>query len=321
MGTVAIPAPSIETFTLKGRGTLVLSAPQVTSRALTMSVEKVISPPPVRAEYFNLRYPEPKGFWGYLQVISRDFVVSTIPLEYRRQVALQWDRAESQQLAQLRCDVIELGEFLANYIQVSGSDSPIELAALELLKQQFAEKRSEFSLLPVALPTAIWYDIEPGCMAQVTTEWVGFVIPCSTAPQTLPAVHPPEKGESGPSQRPEKEVPANRATDPQSDNESPPGAAPVSPTSAPPGPPLSSLQWAAKYLYQPPGFSSPLEGFGYSAPPALATGPNPYSTGAPQGGSGGGTGPTRIGFYRDGVYVGDFVDTFANSITYVKIPI
>lgn len=244
MAPVPSPPEQKESFALDGSGVLLLTDEQRQAKTLSISVEKVALEP--RVEYFNFRTPEPQGFWGYLQLVRRDFIEETIQLEYRRQLIYSWHQPVLDPIEQLRCLVKDstllLFDSLTPLLLAAGGDA-----------QQIGQDRANYllrngqpRLIPVAPVTGIYYEIEPDRAALVTLIWRGYSLPCEQPlpPQIQESPRAPGKDESGPGgndgggTRPVEPPPPERSSDPDSDNSAPPPGEPPIPTPDEPiGPP------------------------------------------------------------------------------------
>lgn len=246
MAPVPSPQEQKESFALDGAGVLLLTDEQRQAKTLSISVEKVALGP--RVEYYNFRTPEPQGFWGYLQLVRRDFVEETIQLEYRRQLVYSWHQPVLDPIEQLRCLVKDstllLFDNLTPLLLAAGGDA-----------QQIGQDRANYllrngqpRLIPVAPVTGIYYEIEPDRAALVTLIWRGYSLPCeqSLPPQIQESPRAPGKDESGPGgndgggTRPVEPPPPERSSDPDSDNAAPPPGEPPSPGPSDPEPPAGN---------------------------------------------------------------------------------
>lgn len=243
MAPVPSPPEQKESFALDGAGVLLLTEEQRQAKTLSISVEKVALGP--RVEYYNFRTPEPQGFWGYIQLVRRDFVEETIQLEYRRQLIYSWHQPVLDPVEQLRCLVKDstllLFDNLTPLLLSAGGDA-----------QQIGQDRANYllrngqpRLIPVAPVTGIYYEIEPDRAALVTLIWRGYSLPCEqpSPPQVQESPRSPGKDESGPGgndgggTRPVEPPPPDRSSDPDSDNAAPPPGEPPTPTPEPEVPP------------------------------------------------------------------------------------
>lgn len=326
---ITVPPAETEKFIIRGTGAITLTDVQREARALTITIERVR--PPLAEEglvnaYYSYATPEPEGHWGYVQYLRRDFIAGTEQLEYRRQILVAEDHMQAELMARQRCwlekDHDYNSQAFSAILGALGEVGPVvpgtpNIAELDAIW----EAERETQLFPVHEITGIWYKMVLPWRGLITITWIPFIgLNCGIEPQRLPPGKVPNKGESGPlGEREGGLPPEGRASDPLAELPSPPqsGTPPASPAETP----VVPLMWAASVEYQPPGSPGRLTALGYSSPPALITSPNPYTTGAPQGGSGGGPGPTRVGFYRNGNYVGDFVDCFPATIVFVQVPV
>lgn len=245
MAPVPLPTEEIEYITVSGTGTLLLTLAQRTARRLTVSIEKIKVTQ--LHSYYNFRIPEPSTFWGYIQLVQRDFIASTTELRYRREVLFNVDHYELEPIEQLRCLVKDstllLFDNLSNLIIAGGGD-PLALGAD---RANYLLTNGQPRLIPAIPTTAIYYEIEPGFLGFISIIWQGYATPCANpaGTQTLPAARSPGGGESGGNgnggggTRPVTPVPPGRGADPDSDSPAPPPdspAGPDSPTPAPIGP-------------------------------------------------------------------------------------
>lgn len=249
MAPVSLPAPKTERFMLSGLGSLVFTEEQRQARALMIAIEKVR---PTSAagvalnipSYFNNKFPEPQGHWGYWQLMARDFVSVTGPLEYRRQVVYRYDAMWAEIAGRLRC-FLEKEHDYRNAVDETilgalGEGGPIPgTPSIDQLKAAW-ELSLESQLFPTIPETSLWYEIADGWSAQVTLTWQAFApLNCGIEYQQAPPPSPPGAGQSGPpGERESPPPPLGRASDPLSDNASPPansvGGPPVPEQSPPP---------------------------------------------------------------------------------------
>jgi hypothetical protein len=212
---------------------------------MVVTIEKVKSN--ATHEYYNFRPPEPRGFWGYIQLVQRDFIAQEIQLEYRRHRLLSWDRAEIQYLIELRCLVKAIGK-----LSICGMDAILALVAkpqatspvdpvptIEECLPDWVIARDRFDQIPREAITGIWYSFEPGFEGFITLTYQDYAKPCDaetgSQSQPQPAANAPGAGESGPNsgggggQRPAPAPPPERSSDPLSDNPAPPADSPGGP--------------------------------------------------------------------------------------------
>lgn len=239
------PPEQKETYTLTGTGTFTLTESQRTARSLTVLSELVLLSPPPR--YFNFIYPEPQSFWGYVSWMLRDYVLSTIQLEYRRQVLLISDHVEGERNRQLLC-LLGVSQELA-YLRLLDLlevlQVPVEDRAV--LYENWKDETEVKFLAQVRPETALWYEVVPGFALQLTVIWIPHWEACQ--PGVVPVFLPPPRGtdkdeqrpnDGGGGQQPVVPPPPGRKSDPQSDSPAPPpedSTGPLSPTPAPPPPP------------------------------------------------------------------------------------
>lgn len=236
------PPLNIERYTIDGTGVFVLTEDQRKAVALEMTIEMVLLEEPVR--YLNFRYPEPQSFWGYVQLMHRDFVASTVQLEYRRQVLISEDRWPLEHYHQLRCMVSRWGDSVyraVTEVQV-GQGLAQEDAEVKILNNRSDLETNR--LVPVIPVTSIWYELEPRYGGLLTIRSQGAATQCDDfapiviqAPPTAPA-----KGDSRPDapggggQQPVTPPPPGRSSDPLSDSPAPPPDQPGGPPSPSPVP-------------------------------------------------------------------------------------
>jgi len=251
MAPVVPPQENTESFLLEGAGVFMLTPEQRRARRLSVVVEKVATAP--RVEYLNLTTPEPKGFWGYLQLVQRDFITDTIALNYRRQVVITRDNPELEPIEQLRCLVktstLTVFDLVATAFLAAGGDA-----------EEIGQRRAEYLLavgqprfIPTLPETGIYYEIENDRAARVTVIWQGYLEPCENpgGVQYLQPPRAPEKDESSPDgangggTRPTDPPPPERSTDPDSDNAAPPPGEPEIPT--PGEPPSGPVIYTVNY--------------------------------------------------------------------------
>lgn len=247
MTPIVYPPPVKEQFYLSGTGSLVLTEEQRRAKSLTVVIEKVKEGS--TREYFNFRPPEPRGFWGYIQLMQRDAVVLETQLEYRRHRLLHWDRADLQYLIELRCLVKALGALVIcglnavlqdNTAPGSGGSGGSE-ASLEDCLIPWATARDRSDQIQEESVTAIWYSFEPGFSGFITLNRQDYAKPCDdeagSGSQAQPPAEAPKAGESGPGsaggggQRSGATPPTGRSSDPLADIQKPPQDQPAGPPS------------------------------------------------------------------------------------------
>jgi hypothetical protein len=251
MAPVVPPQENTESFLLEGTGVFMLTPDQRRARRLSVVVEKVATAP--RVEYLNLTTPEPKGFWGYLQLVQRDFIVETIALNYRRQVVITKDNPELEPIEQLRCliktSTLTVFDLVAAAFLAAGGDA-----------EEIGQQRALYLLavgqprfVPTLPETGIYYEIENDRAAKITVIWQGYLEPCENPGgyQYLQPPRAPEKDESSPDgangggTRPTDPPPPERSADPDSDNTVPPEGEPEIPT--PEEPPQGPVIYRVNY--------------------------------------------------------------------------
>jgi len=240
MAQIASPPESSESYLLDETGVFLFTSGQRQSRRFSVVAEKIALGS--RVEYYNYSTPEPKGFWGYIQIVRRDFIVETIPLEYRRQVLYSWDSYEIEPMEQLRCLVKDstllLFDNLVKVLLAGGADAE----ELGQDRANYILKNAQPRIVPTVPDTGFYYEIESGRGAKVTLIWQDYLTPCENPAGKLflPSPRAPEKDESGPGgndgggTRPTDPPPPDRSADPDSDNAAPPPGDPPIPTPGPP---------------------------------------------------------------------------------------
>jgi hypothetical protein len=231
------PSPEqTASYLVSGTGVLLLTQDQRRARRLSVVTEKVALAP--RVEYLNLRTPEPNGFWGYIQIVQRDFIQETIQLEYRRQVLLTRDNPELEPIEQLRClikdSTLTLFDLIGAAFLAAGGDAE----EIGQQRAQYLLRVGQTRLIPTAPETGLYYEIEPDRAARITLIWQGYLEPCDNPGgiQYLQPPRAPEKGESGGGgdggggTRPNEPPPEDLSSDPGSDNSTPPDGEPDIPT-------------------------------------------------------------------------------------------
>jgi len=237
------PAEKIETFTVSGTGTYVLTEEQRSSRRLSILVELVRaeSGPPF---YYDFRVPEPRTFWGNVQTVSRDYIRGTMPLQFRRHVIHEFDNHLVEQLHQLRCLVTALGLDITENLLQARRQLGLAQADAQVWYENLIDDIANPTLRPVEPITALWYEIMPLMFAQVTVIWQGYAVQCNDG--GFIAFQPPPRATAKDEQRPAPSgggsqpaipLPDGRKTDPLSDSPAPPPTSPSGPPSPVPGPP------------------------------------------------------------------------------------
>jgi len=237
------PTEKIESFTVSGAGTYVLTEEQRSSRRLSILVELVRTEagPPF---YYDFRVPEPRTFWGNVQTVSRDYIRGTIPLQFRRHVIHEFDNHLVEQLHQLRCITTVFGFDITENLLNARQQLGLAQADAQVWYENLLADVSNPTLRPVDPVTAIWYEILPLMFAQVTVIWQGYAVQCNDG--GFVAFQPPPRGTAKDEQRPAPSgggsqpavpLPPGRATDPLSDSPAPPPNVPSGPPSPTPGPP------------------------------------------------------------------------------------
>jgi hypothetical protein len=243
MAPIIPPQEKTESFLFDETGVFLFTQEQRTSRRFSVVVEKVALAP--RVEYYNYSTPEPKSFWGYIQIVRRDSIVRTIPLEYRRQIIYSWDSYELEPIEQLRClikdSTLLLFDNLVPLLLAGGADA-----------EQIGQDRAEYllrngqpRLIPTIPDTGFYYEIQSDRGARITLIWQDYLTPCENpgGKQFLQSPRATGKNESGPGgndgggTRPAVPPPDDRSSDPDSDNAAPPPGDPAIPTPDEPAPP------------------------------------------------------------------------------------
>jgi len=251
MAPIVPPQEKTESFLFDETGVFLFTQEQRSSRRFSIVAEKVALAP--RVEYYNYSTPEPKSFWGYIQIVRRDSIVRTIPLEYRRQVIYSWDSYELEPMEQLRClikdSTLLLFDNLVPLLISGGADA-----------EQVGQDRAEYlirngqpRLIPTIPDTGFYYEIQSGRGAKITLIWQDYLTPCENpgGKQFLQSPRATEKDESGPGgndgggTRPVVPPPDDRSSDPDSDNAAPPPGTPEVPT--PDEPPSGPVIYTVNY--------------------------------------------------------------------------
>lgn len=250
MTPIIYPAPIREQFYLTGSGALLLTENQRKAKSLTVTIEKV-KDSSVK-EYYNFRPPEPRSFWGYLQLVQRDFIVREIQLEYRRHQVLHWDRAIMQYMIEMRCLVKALGKLTICGLNAVLNDNTTpdpgggggNEQTLEDCLPDWVIARDRSDQVQTDAITAIWYSFEPGFSGFCTLTIQDYAKPCDdeagSGTQAQPTAQAPASGESGSGgaggggERGGATPPSNRTSDPLSDISRPPQDVPGGPPSPEP---------------------------------------------------------------------------------------
>lgn len=236
-----------ESFLLEGTGVFLLTEEQRRSRRLSVVAEKIALGG--RVEYHNYSTPEPKCFWGYVQWVQRDFVVRTVPLEYRRQVLYSWDSYELEPVEQLRCLVKDstllLFDNIATILLAGGADAE----QIGQDRANFVLRNGQPRLVPTIPETGLYHEVIADRGLKITLIWQDYLAPCENpaGSQYLQPPRAPERGESGDGAgggggtRPVEPPPEDRTEDQGSDNSAPPadgaGPPPLPTPEEPPPPP------------------------------------------------------------------------------------
>lgn len=242
MAPVILPPEQTEFLTVSGTGTLLLTIDQRTARRLTVSIEKVkVTNLP---GYYNFRIPEPSSFWGYLQLVQRDFIQETHELRFRREVVLNNDNFQLEPIEQLRCLIKDSTLLLFDNLTKIGVAQGLDPAPFGTDRANYLLTNGQPRLIPATPTTAIYYEIEQGYLGLISIIWQGYATPCinPAGTQTLPSPRSPGKDESGNNggggggTRPATPPPPGRSADPDSDSPAPPPDSPAGPPSPSPGP-------------------------------------------------------------------------------------
>jgi hypothetical protein len=244
VASYVVPPEKKEVYALTGSGTYTLTEDQRSARSLIVLSELVLLSPPPR--YFNFILPEPQTFWGYVQWMVRDYVDTTIQLEYRRQVLYKSDFVEGERNRQLLC-LIGVSQELAylRLLDLMGLGGvPAEDRAV--LYENWKDETEAKFLVQVRPETALWYEVVPGYALLLTVIWRPHWEACK--PGAAPVFLPPPRGTANDEQRPNdggggaqpvQPPPPGRTSDPLSDSPAPPpssSSGPPSPSPAPPPP-------------------------------------------------------------------------------------
>jgi len=253
MAPIVPPQENTESYLFDETGVFLFTTQQRQSRRFSIVVEKVALGQ--RVDYYNFSTPEPKSFWGYIQIVRRDSIVKTIPLEYRRQILYSWDSYELEPMEQLRClikdSTLLLFDNLAKLLLAGGADAE----ELGQDRANYLLRNGQPRLVPTIPDTGFYYEIEPQMGARITLIWQDYLTPCENpaGKQFLQSPRATEKDESGPGgndgggTRPTDPPPADRSSDPDSDNAAPPPGMPAVPTPTPPPPPPGNFRMRLTY--------------------------------------------------------------------------
>jgi hypothetical protein len=253
-----MPSPPFQTekITISGTGALSLTVAQRASASLNLSVEKLVISPAVK--YFNFRKPEPSSWWGWIQTVSRDFIIQDYELQYRRQLLLAKERNYYRAIEEIRCLIIAAERHTTDEVKFYATDSeadPIELAA-ELAEKvvnevysaeqwdAFLAANAEPAEIPLWVEDGIYYEIDEPYGALVTIRWQDFGVQCPVLPPpvVVPGPSSPSKDESRPGggggggNQPSTPTPPGRGNIDNSDSGGPPSSGPGGPPSPSTGP-------------------------------------------------------------------------------------
>jgi len=231
MAPISYPPKGRQQFAINGEGSFSLTDEQRRARSLLVTVEKVKTG--FVYDYYNFSTPEPNTHWGYLQLMTRDFVIETRQLEYRRQVVCFWDNLDLDPIEQLRCLVRKVARFAFNLgLEIQPGEQPDN--AIEVTQAaEFNADTDDPRIIPTALITSIWYKIDTGRSAFVTIDWQGYAYNDCQFPPPSPAEGgaAPARGESGPGSgggtgggggtRTNSGPPSSQVGDPSSDSSGP----------------------------------------------------------------------------------------------------
>ncbi len=256
MAPIQEPPEQKEAFTVDGTGTLLLTIEQRRARRLSVSIEKIKNTQLI--PYYNFRIPEPSSFWGYLQLVQRDFVKETQILNFRRQTILSIDNAQLEPIEQLRCLIKDSTLLLFDNLTKIGIAQGLDPVPFGLDRANYLLSNGQPRLIPATPETAIYYEIDPGYLGLISIIWQDYASPCANpaGTQTLSSPRSPGGGESGNNggggggTRPATPPPPNRSADPDSDSPAPPPDAPGGPPSPLPDapPPLPPGTYIVTYV-------------------------------------------------------------------------
>ena len=328
MAPIVPPQENTESYLFDETGVFLFTTQQRQSRRFSIVVEKVALGQ--RVDYYNFSTPEPKSFWGYIQIVRRDSIVKTIPLEYRRQILYSWDSYEIEPIEQLRCLVKDstllLFDNIATLLLAAGGDA-------EQIGQDRANyllKNGQPRIVPTIPDTGFYYEIEPQMGARITLIWQDYLTPCENpaGKQFLQSPRATEKDESGPGgndgggTRPTDPPPSDRSSDPDSDNAAPPPGVPAVPTPEPPPPPPGNFRMLLTYrLFNANSSGACVAGLTQVSTYFLRNNSGPGSAGyRTTGEAGPGQRREIVGLDRDGNYIGTSVSQpVAPSSCYAEI--
>lgn len=308
-----MPSPpfQVEKFIVSGVGAFALTVAQRAGASLNVSAEKLRLSPSV--SYYNFRKPEPSSWWGWMQSVSRDFVIQDFELQYRRQLLLADERNYYRAIDELRCLIIAAERHTTDEVKFYATDSeadPIELAA-ELAEKvvneiysaeqwdDFIAANSEPTEIPLRVVDGFYYEIDEPYAALVTIRWQDFGAACLVIPPPLitPAPSSPSQGDSRPGggggggTQPAAPVPPGRGSIPNSDSSGPPPlspAGPPSPNTGPVGPlPVGPYRVTVEILAYQTGTAPCVEVAGVRPTPVYDVDPGPATVQKDAGASGG----------------------------------
>jgi hypothetical protein len=264
-----MPSPPFQTekITISGTGALSFTVGQRASASLNLSIEKLVISPSIK--YFNFRKPEPSSWWGWVQTVSRDFIIQDYELQYRRQLLLAKERNYYRAIEEIRCLIIAAERHTTDEVKFYATDSeadPIELAAElaeKVVNEVYSVEQWDSFLAANAGPTeiplwvedGIYYEIDEPYGALVTIRWQDFGIQCPVLPPPVivPGPSSPSKDESRPGggggggSQPQTPTPPGRGKIDNSDSDGPPPSSSFGPPS-PDVPPLTgstTIVWGA----------------------------------------------------------------------------
>jgi len=283
MADLIYPPYQVEKYLLDGTGTFVLAPIHRQARALNIVFELV------RLEnyplYYDFRLPEPRTFWGYIQLMERDFVRQTITLAHRRQTILEGVFTSPDEIEQLRCLIRDFGIEIFDLVVPLALAGGADANEIGTRRAQLLLRTAQARLLPVRPETAIWYEIAPGFAAAMTITWASYPAPCGDIAglQPIPRAPAPGKGDSAPDAdggggiRPFPPAPPGNSADPDSDSPAPPPDTPGGPDIPTPAPPPAPAQYRVTYQNRICIYSSSSDAYGMQVSGATLTGPGPFT--------------------------------------------
>lgn len=130
------------------------------------------------SSYRNDRFPQPKSFFGYLQLFRGEAVQKSIPLEYQSQLVLEDNNC---------CDLIlericNLSGRIQGWIQLldAALDGALNVPPYNYSPQIYTPLFSSPQSLYSTKPTSLAWEMEPNCQGIVSiTHEIREVTPCS----------------------------------------------------------------------------------------------------------------------------------------------